>query len=148
MNQSVSIGDRLREERQRLDLNQTQLGEQGGVTKKTQMLYEAGERFPDAAYLASIAEAGADIRYIVTGLREGPAPESLSTDERELLALFRAAPLAVKAAAIGALQGGSSKPGKTQKQMNVSVGTNHGQIIKGGQVNHGPLNFGSKPDKK
>lgn len=95
----------MREERQRLDLNQTQLGETGGVTKKTQMLYEAGDRYPDAAYLAAIAAAGADVRYIVTGEREGPAPEVLSSDERELLALFRAAPLAVKAAAIGALQG-------------------------------------------
>jgi transcriptional regulator with XRE-family HTH domain len=128
MNQSVSIGDRLREERQRLDLNQTQLGERGGVTKKTQMLYESGDRFPDAAFLAAIAEAGADIRYIVTGHRDGSAPEVFSADERDLVSLFRAAPLPVKAAAIGALQGGSTTRPKIQKQMNVSVGTNHGQM--------------------
>lgn len=116
MELSVSIGERLRSERQRLDLNQTQLGECGGVTKKTQMLYEAGGRSPDSLYLAAIAGLGADIRYIVTGERDGPAPEALTADERELLALFRAAPLAVKAAAIGALQGGSSKaPAKKVK---------------------------------
>lgn len=120
MNQSVFIGERLRAERQRLDLNQTQLGESGGVTKKTQMLYEAGERFPDAAYLAAIADAGADIRYIVTGDRAGPPPEVLSTDERELLALFRAASLAGKAAAIGALQGVAATA-KVKKQVNVSA---------------------------
>lgn len=105
----------MREERQRLDLNQTQLGETGGVTKKTQMLYEAGDRYPDAAYLAAIAAAGADVRYIVTGERDGPAPEVLSSDERELLSLFRAAPLAVKAAAIGALQGAAAKTVKKSK---------------------------------
>lgn len=122
MNPTVSIGDRLREERQRLDMNQTQLGERGGVTKKTQMLYEGGERFPDAAYLAAIASIGADIRYIVTGDRDAPPPEVLSADERDLLALFRNAPLAVKAAAIGALQGGSSPaPAKVKKQVNVSA---------------------------
>ncbi|MBL8464316.1 MAG: hypothetical protein JNL37_05640 [Thauera sp.] len=74
------------------------------------MLYEAGERAPDARYLAAVHEIGADVRYIVTGLRDTPPPEVLPTDERELLALFRAAPLAVKAAAIGALQGGTGKP--------------------------------------
>lgn len=145
MNQSVSIGGRLKEERQRLDMNQTQLGESGGVTKKTQMLYESGERSPDAVYLAALAEIGADVRYIITGQREGPAPEVVRGDERELLALFRAAPLAVKAAAIGALQGGNTK---AQKKTSISVETNHGQVIEGGQVNHGPLSFGSSDKKK
>lgn len=71
MEQTVSIGLRLRDERQRLDLSQTAFAEKGGVTKKTQMLYEAGERFPDAAYLAAVAQIGADIQYIVTGQRQG-----------------------------------------------------------------------------
>lgn len=110
MELSVPIGVRLREERDRLRLNQTAFAAVGGVTKKTQMLYEAGERAPDARYLAAVHEIGADVRYIVTGLRDTPPPEVLPTDERELLALFRAAPLAVKAAAIGALQGGTGKP--------------------------------------
>lgn len=88
-------------------LNQTAFAAVGGVTKKTQMLYEAGERSPDTRYLAALHEVGADVRYIVAGLRDAPPPDVISTDERELLALFRAAPLAVKAAAIGALQGGA-----------------------------------------
>jgi len=145
MEQTVSIGDRLREERQRLDLNQTELGERGGVTKKTQMLYEGGDRFPDAAYLAAIAEVGADVRYIVTGKREGPLPETLSADEREFLALFRNASLEGKAAAIGAL---SAKAPKGQKKTRISVGTNHGQVVEGGIVNHGPVSFGNVTHKK
>ena len=74
---------------------------------RSQRNYEKGDRFPDAVYLAAIAAVGADVRYIITGERDGPVPETLTADERELLALFRAASLSVKAAAIGALQGGT-----------------------------------------
>lgn len=132
MEQMVSIGMRLREERQRLDVNQTQLGECGGVTKKTQKLYEAGERFPDATYLAAIAKAGADIQYIVIGVHSDAA---LTPDERELLALYRAAPLAGKMAAVGALQGAigsSSGPKKVgtiiHGEVGQQVGKNTGRI--------------------
>jgi len=69
MEQTVHFGDRLREERQRFGLNQTAMGELGGVTKKTQMLYESSTRAPDAEYLAAIAAAGADVLYILTGMR-------------------------------------------------------------------------------
>ncbi|MBV4551739.1 helix-turn-helix domain-containing protein [Pseudomonas sp. SWRI102] len=63
----VSFCERLRAERTRLGLNQTDFAALAGVTKKTQMLYEAGERVPDASYLAAIADAGADITLIITG---------------------------------------------------------------------------------
>lgn len=106
---SVSFfGARIREERERLRLNQTAFSAIGGVTKKTQMLYESGERFPDIRYLSAIQEIGVDTRYIITGERDVPPPDVLSEDERCLLSLFRAAPLAVKGAVIGALHGGSS----------------------------------------
>lgn len=65
----VSIGERLREERQKLKMSQTAFAERGGVTKKTQMLYEGHERFPDAQYLASVAAAGVDVLYVLTGER-------------------------------------------------------------------------------
>lgn len=63
----VSFGGRLREERTRLGLNQTEFAALAGVTKKTQGLYEAGDRAPDALYLAAIAEAGVDTTYVLTG---------------------------------------------------------------------------------
>ncbi|AHL34748.1 Cro/Cl family transcriptional regulator [Pseudomonas brassicacearum] len=63
----VSFCERLRSERTRLGLNQTDFAALAGVTKKTQMLYEADERVPDANYLAAIAEAGADTYFIITG---------------------------------------------------------------------------------
>ena len=116
-----SIGERLREERQRLAMNQTELGVVAGVLKQAQIKYEKGERFPDAAYLAAAAAVGADIRYIVTGDRDAPPSEVLSADERELLALFRSASLTGKAAAIGALQGAAGLGGKIGQQFNAPI---------------------------
>ncbi|EBQ6171252.1 XRE family transcriptional regulator [Salmonella enterica subsp. enterica serovar Derby] len=101
----TSTGERLKEERVRLGLSQAALGEIGGVRKQAQLNYEKGERNPDSAYLSAIAKFGADIQYIVTGIRSA---ESLSSDEKELINLFRQAPLAVKAAALAALNAGNA----------------------------------------
>ncbi|QLO43201.1 helix-turn-helix transcriptional regulator [Citrobacter freundii] len=101
----TSTGERLKEERLRLGLSQAALGEIGGVRKQAQLNYEKGERNPDSAYLSAIAKFGADIQFIVTGIRSA---ESLSPDEKELINLFRQAPLAVKAAALAALNAGNA----------------------------------------
>lgn len=101
----TSTGERLKEERVRLGLSQAALGEIGGVRKQAQLNYEKGERNPDSAYLSAIAKFGADIQYIVTGIRSA---ENLSPDEKELINLFRQAPLAVKAAALAALNAGNA----------------------------------------
>ena len=105
MNQLVSIGDRLREERVRLGLTQPAIGEIGGVTKKTQMLYEGGERAPDANYLSAIAAHGADVRYVLTGARDYVPPPPLNAEEQLMLQYFREAVPAVRKAALGALMG-------------------------------------------
>ena len=78
----VSIGERLREERQKLKMSQTAFAERGGVTKKTQMLYEGNERFPDAQYLASVAEAGVDVLYVLTGKPVAAPPPAVTSYER------------------------------------------------------------------
>ena len=105
VNQMVSIGDRLREERVRLGLTQPAIGELGGVTKKTQMLYEGGERAPDANYLSSLAAHGVDVRYVLTGAREYTPLPPLSADEQFMLQYYREASPAVRKAALGALIG-------------------------------------------
>lgn len=64
-----TIGERLRQERVRLDINQMEFGSCGGVLKQTQLKYEKGDRFPDAVYLEAISKAGADVQYILTGHR-------------------------------------------------------------------------------
>ncbi len=71
MNRLGSFSERLRAERERLKMTQTEFGKIGGVTKKTQALYEHGERTPDAGYLVAIAEHGADYVYILSGHRDG-----------------------------------------------------------------------------
>lgn len=65
----MSIGERLKAERERLGLNQTDFGALGGVQKQAQLKYERGDRNPDSAYLASVSEAGVDVLYVLTGRR-------------------------------------------------------------------------------
>ena len=62
-----TIGERLREERIRLGYNQPGFAVLAGLKKQAQINYEKGARHPDSEYLSAIAEAGADIQYIVTG---------------------------------------------------------------------------------
>lgn len=69
MSKKLHIGNRLREERERLGLNQTDFAEKGNVKRKTQYNYETGERCPDADYLSALAAVGVDTNYILTGIR-------------------------------------------------------------------------------
>lgn len=78
---TVSISDRLKEERELTGFSQTKFGQMGGVTKKTQMLYESGERAPDAVYLRGVAQIGVDVQYVLTGLRSKNLDELMLTDE-------------------------------------------------------------------
>jgi transcriptional regulator with XRE-family HTH domain len=66
------IGKRIAEERQRLGLTQEDFASVAGVKRRAQSFYENGHRSPDTAYLARIAEAGADVAYILTGRRTAP----------------------------------------------------------------------------
>ena len=104
----MNISDRLREEREKLRLTQTAIAEIGGVQKRAQINYESGVRLPDAGYLAAIAAAGADVRYILTGQREGPAPVVLSAEEQTMVAYMREAPAQLRKAALGVLLSGSA----------------------------------------
>lgn len=65
----VSLGERLREERERLGMSQTQFGDLAHVTKKSQMLYEADQRSPKGDYFTAIASQGVDVQYVLTGNR-------------------------------------------------------------------------------
>ncbi|MDR1995136.1 helix-turn-helix transcriptional regulator [Azonexus sp.] len=67
----LPIGARLKEERDRIGLSQTEFAELAGVTRKTLYGYEAGERAPDAACLNIWAGRGLDVLYVITGQRQG-----------------------------------------------------------------------------
>ena len=116
--------DRLREVREALGLSQQALAERCGITARSQRNYESGERLPDAAYLAAIAAAGADVLYILTGQRAGgasapPPPRAVSEGDRILLDNFHAAPAQVQAGvktALGAFaSAGGTRRGKQDK---------------------------------
>lgn len=117
----MTIGARLKEERERLGFTQPAFAGLSETTKKSQIDYEKDLTQPKAGYLAAISKVGADVQYIVTGIRSSAA---LSADEEELLVLFRAAPLAVKAAAIGALQGAAGAV-RVDKQVSVNAPGGH-----------------------
>ncbi len=113
-------GERIREERERLEMSQTAFGAVGGVRKQAQMNYEKGERSPDSLYLAAISKIGADIQYIVTGLRN---PGALGDELAEVVRLYQNAPLQVKAAVLGALTAGNesqTSAGTADKVKNTS----------------------------
>ncbi|WP_250466085.1 helix-turn-helix transcriptional regulator [Caballeronia sp. GAFFF2] len=97
--------ERLREERKRLRLNQTDFAGVAGVTKESQLKYENGSRRPDATYLEAIAAYGVDILYILTGRRD---VSTLSADETDLVRRYREAIPGVRAAVQAALTAGNA----------------------------------------
>jgi len=120
----IRIGERLREERERLGLSQAAMGEIAGIRKQTQLKYEKGDSCPDAAYLDSLSKFGLDVLYVVSGVHSITA---LSNDEEELIGHYRSAPLAVKQAVFAALTVGA--PSGSGSTINVAGGS--GQRIAG-----------------
>lgn len=77
-----SIGQRLREERERLKLSQEGLGEKLGVDRKVIRNYEGDKTSPRADQLATLMALGADVLYIISGqklLLGVTEPESLES---------------------------------------------------------------------
>lgn len=84
----MEIHTRLLEERQRLDLNQSEMAELGGVSKNTQINYEAGRSAPDARYLSALALKGLDVLYVVCGIRK--THTTMTPDQSRLLDAYAA----------------------------------------------------------
>lgn len=98
---NVQVGERLYEERKRLGLTQTGMGDAAGISMFTYRKYEAGERSPDAECLANLYLAGVDVLYIVTGTRNN---SELDNAETAMLELFRKAEPKMKKALLTMLQ--------------------------------------------
>lgn len=127
----MGIGERIREERERLGLSQADFAALAGAHRKSQGNYESGDRYPDAAYLAAIAEAGADVGYIVTGKRDGPPRAVLKAEEQLLVERYRASPPPLRDAALRVLLGGD--PGGQAQH----VKKNTGQMTQVGDITVG-----------
>ena len=65
-----NFAERLKEIRLQKNLTQEAFAVIAGVTKKSQLNYEKGERSPDADYLMRLAEEGLDVKYLLTGKRD------------------------------------------------------------------------------
>ncbi|TXE42462.1 MULTISPECIES: helix-turn-helix domain-containing protein [Serratia] len=105
---NVLIGGRLREEREKTGLSQDAISTVFGVSTKTWGKYERGVTAPDAATLNLLGtQCGLDVFYVLFGSRSKGLPD-INSDEIELVQMYRAAPLVVKAAALAALSAGSS----------------------------------------
>lgn len=83
----LSLGTRLREERERLGYSQPKLGELLGVTKQTVFAWETGRTAPDGFHLMALSAAGFDVAWVVIGERDGAG---LSAKEKALVGNYRA----------------------------------------------------------
>lgn len=106
MNFDSHCAIRLKNERKRLGFNQASIAELCGISREIWGKYERGVAVPGGHVLCSFALNGANVQYILTGENNGGF--MLTRDELELVNHFRAAPLAIKAAAMAALTAGNS----------------------------------------
>lgn len=66
-----TFGGRFREERRRLGLNQQEIADAAGLSKRAMGTYERGVRSPDAELLMRLIDLGMDVYYVLTGKRMG-----------------------------------------------------------------------------
>ena len=83
------VGERLREERERLGLNQTEFGALLGVSRGTQKNYEQGANSLDLRYVAALEDCGVDAAFVLTGRRSTPLGQVFSTEEETLIKQYR-----------------------------------------------------------
>lgn len=75
------FGQRLKEERKRLNMSQADLAQIGGCQRLAQLQYESEATAPSTRYLSAIASAGVDLSYLILGVRFG---EGVLTPEQAL----------------------------------------------------------------
>ena len=120
-----SIGEILKEERQRLGMNQEDFAAVAGLKRRAQTLYEQNERAPDALYLRALAGIGVDVHYIITGER---LQSAVTSDEKELLDGYRSMDVRGKAGVLGMI-GGMRSPTPPVSQVGTTPHVEtHGKI--------------------
>lgn len=84
----MDIGVRLREERTRLGYSQADICNSCGISKRSYIHYESGDRSPDAEFLGAASKIGIDIQFVVIGIRSANF-QTKRKEEEKLLSLFR-----------------------------------------------------------
>ena len=74
------LGNRLREERDRVGMTQPVFAEAAGAKKRTLIDWEKGVSSPTATQLEALAAIGVDVLYVLTG-RRAPAANGLGVSE-------------------------------------------------------------------
>jgi transcriptional regulator with XRE-family HTH domain len=108
-----TFGKRLRAERNKIGLSQTEFAALGGGKKHAQINYEADKSSPTCEFLSKLTLHGVDVVYVLTGERAASLPlpdakklpprlrqrlsDAIETIEEGLAALDRTAAPAIKA---------------------------------------------------
>ena len=87
----VKIGERLADERKRLNFTQKQVYEALGLGAASLSRYEQGKRTLDLIQAHDFAALGYDIHFVLTGNRLGASVSDLSEEEQAWLELYRQA---------------------------------------------------------
>lgn len=93
-------GGRLGAERERVGLTVQDFALRCGVTKQTQIKYEANQNYPDTRYLVGCEGCGVDVMYVLTGAR---STEAMSDEHQNLIEAYEAASEDLKRAAFAVL---------------------------------------------
>lgn len=84
MNFDSQSCERIKSERLRLELNQAECGGLCGVSREMWGKYERGVAVPGGEVLFSFAAAGADVQYILTGVRSLNPPNDPRNTTQQL----------------------------------------------------------------
>jgi transcriptional regulator with XRE-family HTH domain len=147
------IGVRLKEERERLGLNQTDFGALASATKRTQVNWEQGGSSPSAEQLAALAGAGVDVQYVVTGIRAGQgigraAVHQAVLNAVELLSLESKVDAQQLAKAVVKLTASQASRGSERGATQTFNGPVTGQVTSGDVLNTAPVTFNVETDPK
>lgn len=94
------IGERLKEERERLNLTQPVFSDAAGAKKRTLIDWEKNISSPTAVQLSALSGIGVDVLYVLTGQRgatvqarsQSSSIAGLPADEQLLLETYRTLP--------------------------------------------------------
>ncbi len=104
----MTIGTRLKSERERLGLTLPEFAELAGAKKNTVIDWQRDASSPPAAKLAALADAGVDLLYVLTGQRSIARPgmsEAEVAQFNELVDTFWALSDASRSVALELLSG-------------------------------------------
>lgn len=86
---SKTLGRRLKQERQRLNMTQEAVARATGVRRVTVYQYEIGDRFASLEFLLNVAKAGVSLQYLLFGERRVIEVGDQFVDAKLVLDLYR-----------------------------------------------------------